>query len=102
VTLHSLTPKMTELRSFETLRTVTPTARCHAAEDELWGQLVFIWRHQSGRLVARSGEVCKNVSFDGLLLFKISTGYPLHVGPVCQTANTLSLNADSGGICRTD
>jgi hypothetical protein len=35
VTLHPLTRKMAELRSFETLQTVTPTAWCHTAEDEL-------------------------------------------------------------------
>jgi hypothetical protein len=34
VTLHCLTMKMTELRSFEMLRTVTPTAQCHTAEDD--------------------------------------------------------------------
>jgi len=83
VTLHSSTPKMTELGSFEMLGTVTPTPWCHTAENELWGQLLFIWWHQSGRLVARSGGICKNVSVDRLLL------------------NALSFNADSGGICRT-
>jgi hypothetical protein len=105
VTMHCLTLKMTELRSFEMFGTVTPTARCHTAEDELWdylpGWLLLIWRHQSGRFVARSGEIWKNVSCDRLLLFKISTGYLLDIGLVCRTANVLSLGTDSGGICST-
>ena len=48
-------------------------------------------------MVARSGEISKNVRFDSLQLFKISAGYLLDIGLVWQMADTLSLDADSGG-----
>ena len=48
------------------------------------------------QVVIRTGEIRKNVRYDNLLLFRISTGCLLNIGLVYYIAIALRLNADSG------